>query len=148
MKESPRAKRILVADDDPPLRRVLGKILTAAGYEVILVEDGKAAIERAEREKPDLVITDALMPRMHGFLVAKALKALESPPKVILLTAVYTKDHYKQEARERYGADDLLIKPFGVAELLDCIERHLASTATAGGKTAAAEDAQVECAYQ
>lgn len=136
MNKTPRAKRILVADDDPPLRRVLGKILTAAGYEVTLVEDGRAALERAEQDKPDLVITDALMPRMHGFLVSKAIKALDSPPKVILLTAVYTKNNSRLEAREKYGADDLIVKPFAVAELLDCIESHLASAGASAQQAA------------
>lgn len=118
-------KRILIADDDRSLRRVLGKILTAAGYEVILVEDGKAAVERAAEVKPDLVITDGLMPKMHGFLVCKALKAMQPAPKVILLTAVYTKSNYRCEARDRFGADELLTKPFEVANLLKCIEHHL-----------------------
>lgn len=118
-------KRILVADDDPPLRRVLGKILTSAGYEVVLVEDGKAAVEKAAEIKPDLVITDGLMPKMHGFLVCKALKEMQPAPKVIMLTAVYTKLNYRFEARDRYGADDLLTKPFEVSNLLKCIERHL-----------------------
>ena len=118
-------KRILVADDDPPLRRVLGKILTSAGYDVVLVEDGKAAIEKAAEIKPDLVITDGLMPKMHGFLVCKALKEMQPAPKVIMLTAVYTKLNYRFEARDRYGADDLLTKPFEVSNLLKCIERHL-----------------------
>jgi DNA-binding response OmpR family regulator len=130
MKKSPGAKRILVVDDDPPLRRVLGKILTTAGYEVMLVEDGKTAIEMAKQEKPDLVITDALMPRMHGFLVCKALKAFESPPKVIVLTAVYTQLNHRREVREKYGADDLIIKPFAVSELLDSIEKQLALAET------------------
>ncbi|MEN3336324.1 MAG: two-component system, NtrC family, response regulator AtoC [Blastocatellia bacterium] len=120
-----RGKRILVADDDLPLRRVLGKILTSAGYEVVLVEDGKAAVEKAAEMKPDLVITDGLMPKMHGFLVCKALKEMQPAPKVIMLTAVYTKLNYRFEARDRYGADELLTKPFEVANLLKCIERHL-----------------------
>jgi CheY-like chemotaxis protein len=120
-----RNQKILVADDDQPLRKVLGKILRSAGYEVILVEDGKAAVEKAIEERPDLVITDGLMPKMHGFLVCQAIKALQSPPKVIMLTAVYTKMHYKWEAKEKYGADELMTKPFEVAELLDCIARHL-----------------------
>jgi DNA-binding response OmpR family regulator len=66
------------------------------------------------------------MPKMHGFLVCKAVKELQPPPKVILLTAVYTKMHYKWEAKNKYGADDLITKPFEVAALLNCIERHLA----------------------
>ncbi len=120
-------KRILIADDDLPLRRVLGKILTTAGYEVVLVEDGKSAVEKAAEVKPDLVITDGLMPKMHGFLVCKTLKEMQPAPKVIMLTAVYTKMNYRFEARERYGADDLLTKPFEVALLLQCIERHLSA---------------------
>jgi CheY-like chemotaxis protein len=120
-----RSKRILIADDDRSLRRVLGKILTAAGYEVFLVEDGKAAVERAAEVKPDLVITDGLMPKMHGFLVCKVIKEMQPAPKVIMLTAVYTKLNYRCEARDRYGADELLTKPFEVANLLKCIERHL-----------------------
>src|SRR5204863_428279 len=87
-------------------RRVLGKILSSAGYEVVLVEDGKAAVEKAAEMKPDLVITDGLMPKMHGFLVCKALKEMRPAPKVIMLTAVYTKLNYRFEARDRYGADE------------------------------------------
>jgi CheY-like chemotaxis protein len=127
-KTASKNQKILVADDDQPLRKVLGKILTSAGYEVILVEDGKAAVEKAITERPDLVITDGLMPKMHGFLVCQAIKELQPPPKVIMLTAVYTKMHYKWEAKEKYGADELMTKPFEVAELLDCIERHLSGS--------------------
>ncbi len=118
-------RKILVADDDAPLRKVLGKILATAGYEVIMAEDGKTAVEKARLEEPDLVITDGLMPRMHGFFVCKAIKELPSPPRVIMLTAVYTKMQYKLEAKNVYGADDLITKPFEVAELLACIEKHL-----------------------
>ena len=123
-----RRHRILVADDDMPLRRVLGKILTSAGYDVDLVEDGKMAIERAAETEPDLVITDGLMPKMHGFLVCKAIKEMRPAAKVIMLTAVYTKNNYKFEARDRYGADELITKPFEVADLLACIERHLGTS--------------------
>ncbi len=121
-----RRKKVLVADDDSPLRRVLYKILTQAGYEVVIAQDGLEAVEKARVEKPDLVLTDALMPRMHGFVVSKAVKELSPPPKVILLTAVYTKTSYKWEAKSKYGADDLVTKPFEVADLLARIEKHLA----------------------
>ena len=122
------AKKILVADDDLSLRRVLGKILKSAGYDVILVEDGLAAVETAREEKPDLVITDALMPRLHGFLACKEIKQIKPTPKVIMLTAVYTKCSYRVEATQRYGADELLTKPFVVADLLACVEKHLAAS--------------------
>jgi len=125
---SSNGKKILIADDDPPLRKVLGKILTEAGYDVVLAEDGESAVEKAASERPHLVIADALMPKMHGFVACKKIKQMESPPKVIMLTAVYTKRNYKWEAREQYGADDFMTKPFELAELLACIERHLANS--------------------
>ena len=126
-KTGAKSKRILVADDDPPLRKVLGKILADAGYEVMLAEDGQRAVEMAAREKPDLVIADGLMPRLHGFLACKAIKELPSPPKVIMLTAVYTKKNYRWEARDKYRADDFLTKPFELSELLACIDKHLSA---------------------
>ena len=122
-----KGKKILVADDDPPLRKVLGKILINAGYEVVLAEDGKQAVEMAASEKPDLVIADGLMPKLHGFLACKAIKELPSSPKVILLTAVYTKKNYRWEAREQYRADDFMTKPFELSELLACVEKHLSA---------------------
>ncbi|HKY04588.1 MAG TPA: response regulator, partial [Blastocatellia bacterium] len=123
-----RTRKILVADDDMPLRKVMGKILTQAGYDVILAEDGKAAVEKAATEKPDLVITDGLMPKLHGFLVCKAVKEMDPPPKVILVTAVYTKMNYKWEVKDKYGADALITKPFEVADLLACIQKQLADS--------------------
>lgn len=126
-KRGAKSQRILVADDDPPLRKVLGKILTDAGYDVLLAEDGQLAVEMAAREKPNLVIVDGLMPKLHGFLACKAIKELPSPPKVIMLTAVYTKKNYRWEARDKYHADDFLTKPFELAELLACIEKHLSA---------------------
>jgi DNA-binding response OmpR family regulator len=122
--------KILVADDDGPLRKTIGKILDTAGYEVLLAEDGKSAVTRAAAEKPDLIITDALMPGLHGFLVCKTVKEFSPAPRVIMLTAVYTKPGFKWEARDKYGADDLLTKPFKVPELLSAIETQLAAGMT------------------
>ena len=126
-KAGSKGKKILVADDDPPLRKVLGKILIDAGYEVVLAEDGQQAVEMAGIEKPDLVIADGLMPKLHGFLACKAIKELPSSPKVIMLTAVYTKKNYRWEAREKYRADDFMTKPFELSELLACVDKHLSS---------------------
>ncbi|HEX5735058.1 MAG TPA: response regulator [Blastocatellia bacterium] len=126
-KAGSKGKKILVADDDLPLRKVLSKILIDAGYDVVLAEDGKQAVEMAGIEKPDLVIADGLMPKLHGFLACKAIKELPSPPKVIMLTAIYTKKNYRWEARQQYRADDFMTKPFELSELLACVERHLSA---------------------
>lgn len=120
-----KPRKILVADDDRITREIIGVILTRAGHEVVFAEDGKSALEMASSERPDLVFIDGLMPKMHGFLACKAIKELESPPKVILLTGVYTKVSYKSEAKGSFNADDLLKKPCGPEELLACLEKHL-----------------------
>jgi len=117
--------KILVADDDPIMRELLRVLLTKAGYDVIFAEDGQSAVEMAISEKPDLVLSDGLLPKIHGFLVCQAIKQFCNPPKVILLTGIYTKPAYKWEAKIIYGADDWLTKPFNAATLLDCIEKHL-----------------------
>ena len=124
-------RKILVADDDRITREIIGTILTKAGHEVIFAEDGKSAVELSSTERPDLVFIDGLMPKMHGFLACKAIKELESPPKVILLTGVYTKPSYKWEAKGTFDADDLLKKPCGPDELLACLEKHLPTGAIA-----------------
>lgn len=119
--------KILFADDDPAFRKILGKVLVRAGYDVVLAEDGESAVEKAAAEKPDLVITDGLMPKLHGFLVCKAVKELNPPTKVIMLTAVYTNSNYKWEARNKFGADEIITKPCEIADLLRSIERHMPS---------------------
>jgi CheY-like chemotaxis protein len=121
-----RQKKILVADDDRVTRELLGRILDLAGYETVYAEDGRDAVEKASTEKPDLVLMDGLMPKMHGFLACKTIKELENPPKVLLLTGIYTKPTYKWEAKGQYHADGLLSKPFDKLSLLALINTLLA----------------------
>lgn len=117
--------RILIVDDERAVREMLRNLLTEAGYEVIFAEDGMEAIASVNANKPDLVISDGLLPKLHGFLLCKAIKELPNPPKVILITGVYTKPSYKSEVTREYGADDILKKPFDNVELLACVRKHL-----------------------
>ena len=121
-----KRRKILVADDSQIIREMLRMMLVKGGYEVIFAEDGESVVEMAASQKPDLVITDGLLPKLHGFLACKAIKEFETPPKVVLLTGVYTKPTYRWEVKKNYGADDLLLKPVRAVELLACIEKHLA----------------------
>ncbi len=114
-------KKILVVDDDRLMRMMLNMMLTRAGYEVLSAENGRSAIEKASLEKPDLVLTDGLMPDMHGLIVCKTIKGLASPPKVVLLTANKT----EMKKAETCAPDDVLMKPVRSAVLIDCIERLL-----------------------
>src|SRR5438876_124620 len=120
-------RRILVVDDDAMLREMFTIILEQANYEVIVASDGVSGVAISKNERPDLVILDGLMPKMHGFLACKSIKQLEHAPKVILLTGVYTKPTYKLEAKYSYNADELLTKPIKPGDLLACVEKHVAS---------------------
>jgi DNA-binding response OmpR family regulator len=120
-------RKILVVDDDAMLREMFTVILERADYEVIVASDGVSGLAKSKYEKPDLVILDGLMPKMHGFLACKEIKKLEHPPKVILLTGVYTKPTYKLEAKYEYKADEFLTKPLTPGDLLACVEKHLSS---------------------
>lgn len=117
--------KILVADDDRVTRELLGGTLKNAGYEVLFAENGLDAVERASTEKPEVVLMDGLMPKMHGFVACKTIKELEDPPKVVLLTGIYTKATYKWEAKGTYLADGFLSKPFDKDVLLALIEKLL-----------------------
>ncbi|MEW6211598.1 MAG: response regulator [Acidobacteriota bacterium] len=113
-------KKILVVDDDRLMRMMLTMMLTRAGYQVISAENGRDAIDVAQEESPDLVLTDGLMPDMHGLAVCKALKRLARPPRVVLLTATTT-----HKPGETCAPDDVLMKPVRQTELIACIERQL-----------------------
>lgn len=123
-------RKILVIDDDPVIREILKSVLEKADYEVILADNGMSGLEAARRDEPDLVITDGLLPKLHGFLVCKQIKEFESPPKVIILTGLYTKPTYKWDVKRDYNADDLLGKPIEPEALIKCVKKHLADLAT------------------
>ena len=133
-----RPGKILVADDSAIIREMLRMILAPEGYEIIFADDGEKAVEMAVIEKPDLVIIDGLMPKLHGFLACKAIKELGDAPRVVLLTGVYTKPTYKWEVKKDYGADDLLIKPVKHAELIACVKKQLAGLPLSEGNIAIA----------
>lgn len=117
--------KILVIDDDATTREILRAVLEPHGYEVIVAADGISGVAAASSEKPDLVITDGLLPKLHGFRVCKTIKEFDSPPKVILLTGLYTKPTYKWEVKNNFLADDLLTKPVDAVTLLACVDKHL-----------------------
>lgn len=111
--------KILVIDDEADLRRVVGMLLTQAGYEVIDAEYGLSGYSKALSEKPDLILLDLMMPVMDGFMVLEKLKqnpsAREIP--VIILTAKI--DAKSERDCLRLGATDYIKKPWGPRELED-----------------------------
>lgn len=116
---------ILIVDDEEDIRKVLGKRLEMAGYQVMTAGNGKAGIETAAREKPDLIIMDVMMPEMNGFEATEALRSkIETAViPVIMLTAKQDKE--SELTGIKAGADDYLTKPFDKEKLLARIEMLL-----------------------
>jgi signal transduction histidine kinase len=117
--------RILVADDNADMRDYVRRLLQAAGHEVRLAPDGKAALEAASADPPDLVLSDVMMPRLDGFGLLRALRAdprtREAP---IILLSARAGEEAEVEGLDA-GADDYLVKPFAARELLARIGANL-----------------------
>jgi DNA-binding response OmpR family regulator len=108
--------RILVVEDELPMRTALRDCLERQGYRVLLAPDGETGLDKALKEKPDLIVLDVMMPRLDGFAVCAELRRLAAPVPILILTA-------KGKVEDRVngldaGADDFLVKPFSREELL------------------------------
>ena len=104
---------MLVVDDDPPLRRMLARTLTAEGFEVTVAADGGAALVAAERSAPDVIVLDVAMPAIDGLAVCRRLRGKGLPTPILMLTA---RDAVADRvAGLEAGADDYLVKPFAIA---------------------------------
>lgn len=119
-----RRKRILVVDDEAPIRRVLELKLKNGGYEVFLAEDGEAALRVIESEKPDAVITDLNMPRMDGKQLCEMTNHLkrERPFLTIIMTVRIIPD---EEQWITAMQDTVFMeKPFSPSSILERIDQY------------------------
>lgn len=117
--------RVLVVEDDPPIRRFLRTSLGAQGYRVDEAESGLAALGMAARNPPDMVVLDLGLPDIDGLDVIRRLRAAGSTVPIIVLSS-RSNESGKVQALD-LGADDYVTKPFGVDELaarLRAAERH------------------------
>jgi len=113
---SPAAERVLVVDDDLSLRRMLARTLTAEGFEVAVAADGGAALAAAERSAPDLIVLDVAMPGLDGLAVCRRLRTKGLRTPILMLTA---RDAVPDRVSGlEAGADDYLVKPFAIQELV------------------------------
>jgi DNA-binding response OmpR family regulator len=116
------AKTVLIVDDDREIVQGLKVVLEVHGYRVITAHDGDAGLTTAERELPDLVIVDMMMPKKSGFVVLETLKGKKgNPPKVIMMTANEAGRHHAYA--ELLGVDDYLCKPFAMDKFLGSVEQ-------------------------
>ena len=106
--------RILLADDEASIRRILETRLKMAGYDVYTAEDGEDAIAEFGKHNPDLVVLDVMMPKMDGYGVTREIRRTSDVP-IIILTALG--DVSERITGLELGADDYVIKPFSPKEL-------------------------------
>jgi DNA-binding response OmpR family regulator len=117
-------KKILLVDDDREIIESMRIALDASGFEVIVARDGNQGLAMAERENPDLVILDMMMPKRSGFLVLEKLRRTRPVPlRVIMITANEGSRH--KAYAEMLGVDDYIRKPFAMDRLLDSVTRLL-----------------------
>ncbi|WP_242340453.1 MULTISPECIES: response regulator [Anaeromyxobacter] len=136
---------VLVVDDEPEIRQLVERTLTAKGYAVETAADGAEALDKAERLLPDLVLLDAMLPRVHGFEACRRLKAgthTRNIP-VVMMTAVYRGWRFAEDAREAYGAEDYVEKPFRIDDLLRRVEAALDAGAARAPAVAAPASPQL-----
>ena len=131
--------KILLVEDDQSLREIYGIRLTAEGYEIASAGDGEAALALAVKERPDLIISDVMMPKISGFDMLDILRSTPETAniKVIMMTALSADD---QKARgESLGADRFLVKSqVGIEDVVNAVHEVLNDTNGAPTTTATA----------
>ena len=108
--------KILVAEDDAGLNKIVCGTLTANGYSVAGWPDALAALEKMEGERFDMIVTDIMMPKMDGFAFAEAVRA--SDPKIPILFMTARDDKESKQRGFGIGIDDYIVKPFDLDELV------------------------------
>jgi DNA-binding response OmpR family regulator len=124
---APGPQRILVVDDEPAIRLLAQRALQHHGYAVDTAADGEEALARVRAAPPDLLLLDAMLPRLHGFEVARKVRSDPATRHVpiVIMTAVYRGWRFAQDARQSYGAEDYVEKPFRVDDLVRRLEAIL-----------------------
>lgn len=111
------ARKILVVEDFHDLREMLGTVLTARGWNPILVESGRKALDKLEQETPGIILLDMRLPDMNGFELAAIIKKHRVYKSIPILAATAFPDHIARQRCLAAGCDDFISKPFSFAAL-------------------------------
>jgi len=118
-------KRILLVDDDAEIIESMRTVLEAKGYTVLIARDGNQGVALAEKELPDLLVLDMMMPKRSGFLVLERLRRGQQKPLRIIMVTANEGSRHKAYA-EMLGVDDYIRKPFAMDRLLESVQKLLA----------------------
>ena len=117
------ARKILLADDSVTAQNMGRKILADAGYEVITVNNGSAALKKIAETKPDLIVLDVYMPGYSGLEVCQRLKEVKETARIPVLLTVGKLEPFKPEEAKRVRAEGYIVKPFEASELLSALSK-------------------------
>jgi len=118
-------KKVLIADDDPVILRLIQVNLELEGYQVLTANNGEEAVDKATAEHPDLVILDIMMPRLDGYQACERLKSADATKDIPVIFLSAKAQQGDIEKGESFGVAAYLTKPFDPTELLEVVEQQL-----------------------
>ena len=115
-KDGVKEMKVLIAEDDRITREGLAEILINEGYDVLLAENGKEALEKYSQQKPDFLCLDIMMPEADGYTVCREIRAFDPDIPIIFISA--KSEEIDKVVGLELGADDFIVKPFGIREVV------------------------------
>ena len=113
---------VLIVDDDEELRLIAEYSVQQMGYRTLSAANGEEALEIVQASRPDIVLTDALMPKIDGRQLCRQIKGIDSSIKVIVMSSLYTSPRYRVEAMSMFHADEYLVKPINFDKLRQVLD--------------------------
>ena len=120
---SAKLQTVLIVDDDEEIRLIAEYTVQHMGYRTIMASDAEEALAIVKRSRPDIVITDALMPKVDGRELCRLIKNIDPSIKVVVMSGLYTTSQYRVEAMHQFHADEYLAKPINFERLRTVLEQ-------------------------
>lgn len=126
-KERPKNPKILIVDDEDDIRKLLNRVLSSKGFQVVEASKGLEALQKVRDEMPDVMLLDAMLPEVHGFDICRRIKNSKryGHIPIIMVSAIYRGWRVAEDLKRSYGVDAFLEKPFKVSDVIQHVERAL-----------------------
>ncbi|MDH5492072.1 MAG: response regulator [Myxococcales bacterium] len=141
---------VLVVDDEDDIRRLLARVLSQKGYEVVEASRGSEALEKVRDHLPDLIVLDAMMPEIHGFDICRRIKGSKryGHIPIVMVSAVYRGWRVAEDLKTSYGVEAFIEKPFKISDVLAEVERCIAGRSVVGDVAEAELSAEAGAALE
>jgi len=124
-------KKILIVDDSDTIA-LFEKLILGGSYEIVTARNGRLGVEKAVKEKPDLILMDVLMPEMDGVECLKAIRSREETRTIPVIMVTTKSEQGRVETCYQYGCNDYITKPVDRTELLSKVAKYLTTTSPQG----------------